>query len=73
MGGDLQLWDLNPENWHSEETGNSNKRQKTGVKVAAPTATLKNVSGVTSLLWSTNDNIVVGGQDHQLKIFDVQK
>lgn len=29
--------------------------------------------GVASLLWASGTNFVVGGTDHQMKIFDVEK
>jgi WD40 repeat protein len=74
MGGDIQLWNFKPESWQLEEAPEGgSKRQKTGVKTVAPTGSIKNVSGVTSIHWSTVDSIVCGGNDHQIKVMDVNK
>lgn len=49
------------------------KRQKTGVKTVNPIGTISQKNGVSALQWSTNDSIVCGGVDHQLKVIDVTK
>jgi hypothetical protein len=65
QGGDLQLWKFNPATWQQEELAdNTLKRQKTGVLTAQPFGQIKNVTGVSSMHWSTADSIVCGGVDH---------
>lgn len=39
----------------------------------SPFTSFKNVAGVTSLKWSSPDTIMCGGNDHQIKVFSVQK
>jgi hypothetical protein len=75
QGGDLHLWKFDSESWQADDlqVEGSLKRQRTGVKTVQPFASLKNTNGIATLKWTTNDSIVCGGTDHQLKVFDVQK
>ena len=53
--------------------GAPNKRAKTGVANIEPKTFYPCTGGVASLLWNCGENFIVGGTDHQLKVFDVEK
>ena len=53
--------------------GGPTKRAKSDVARIAPKSFYPCSGGVASLLWSHGEHFVVGGTDHQLKIFDVEK
>jgi len=46
---------------------------KSGVPLITPKSFYPCTGGVASLHWASGSNFVVGGTDHQLKIFDVEK
>jgi hypothetical protein len=61
-----------PSSWSGEdELQGTLKRQKTGVKTVTPCAVIKGIHGTSALKWITNDSIVAGSSDHQLKVLDV--
>lgn len=76
FGGDVHLWKCDPESWQGDDASQiepSLKRQRTGIKTVSPIGAIKNIQGVTAMQWITNDSIVCGGTDHQLKVMDVHK
>lgn len=74
-GGDINLWNADPNHWQGDEKAieGTLKRQKTGIKTVDPIGTIKNISGVSAMKWTTNDSIVTGSCDHQIKVYDVSR
>ena len=72
---DIRLWQCDPSKWSGDDKKieGSLKRQKTGIKTVDPIGTIKNSHPVTALKWITNENIVCGGADHQIKVLDANK
>ena len=53
--------------------GAASKRQKTQTANIQPKSYLTCTSGVASMLWASPSSLIVGGTDHQLKIYDIER
>ena len=56
-----------------KQMGGPTKRAKTEVASVRPKSFIPCTGGVASLSWSCPESFVVGGTDHQLKMYDVEK
>jgi hypothetical protein len=75
----IALWEVNPSEWtdyasgSKGEMGAPSKRSKTQTATIQPKSYLQCSGGVSSMIWASPSTLVVGGSDHQLKIFDLER
>ena len=69
----LQIWRLNPDTLSATNyiKKGSLKRQKISDSYVSPVESISCSGGIASLHWSSPSRIYVGGQDHQIKIVNV--
>ena len=72
----IQLWQIDPEAWATQQSSAASapqKRQRTNVATMEPTASLRCANGVQSLSWASESVLIAGCTDHQLKVFDMER
>lgn len=69
------MWKVDPKEWATGErkVEGSFKRQKLAESTMTTETFLKCQSGVACMTWPSDENLVVGCTDHQLKVFDMNK